>query len=118
MEHGSLQHALEAQRRLHFALLALLEPWSRLVYMLFELLLQLTQIGAARTQYLAHFRRIQDREQQVLDSQVFVTCLTRLMERIVETVFKLVGQHFRRTSFIWFHCRKSPAALSARWQKA
>jgi hypothetical protein len=47
-----------------------------------------------------------------------VTCLTRLMERIVETVFKLVGQHFRRTSFLWFRCRKSPAALSARWQKA
>ena len=98
MEHRPLQHALETQRRLHFALLAFLQARSRLIDMFLELLLQLAKIRAAGAQDFPHFRRIEDGEQQVLDSQVFVTCLTRLVKGIVEAVFKLVRQHFRQTS--------------------
>jgi len=93
VEYRTLQHALETQRRLHFALLAFFQARRGLIDVFLELLLQLAQISTAGAQNLAHFRGVQDREQQVLDSQILVTCLTRLVKGIVETIFKLVGQH-------------------------
>ena len=98
VEYRSLQHALETQRRLHLALLAFFQPRRRLIDVFLELLLQLAQISAAGAQDLAHLRRIQDCQQQMLDSQVLVTCLAGLVKGIVETVFKLVRKHFRQTS--------------------
>ena len=97
VEHRALQHALEAERRLHLALLAFLEPRGGLVDVLLQFLLELRQIRAAGAQHLAHLGRVEDRQQQVLDRQVLVTRLARLVERIVQTVFELVGQHFSRT---------------------
>ena len=91
VEHRALQHALEAESRLNFALLAFLEARRRLIDVVPELLLQLREIGTTGPQHLAHLGRIENREQQMLDRQVLVTCFTRLMERIVETVFELVG---------------------------
>ena len=94
VEHRPLQHALEAQRRLHLALLAFLQARRGLVDVFLELLLELAQIRAAGAQDLPHLGRVEDGEQQVLDRQVFVTRLTRLVKGVVETIFKLVGQHF------------------------
>ena len=56
-----------------------------------QLLLQFREIGTAGPQHLAHFGSVEDREQQMLDRQVLVACLARLVERVVETVFELVG---------------------------
>ncbi len=98
VEHRSLQHSLETQRRLHLALLAFLEPRSRLVDVILELLLQLGEISAAGAQNLPHLRRIEDREQEVLDCQIFMTRLACLVKGIVEAVFKLVRKHVRQTS--------------------
>src|SRR6267143_1396776 len=94
---GALQHPLEAERRLHLALLALLEPRGRLVDVVLQLLFELDRVRAAGAQHFAHLRGVEDREQQVLDRQVLVTRLARLVERVVETVLELVGQHFRQT---------------------
>jgi len=91
VEHGALQHPLEAERRLHLALLAFLETRRRLIDVIPEFLLQLREVGPAGPQHLTHLGRVEDRQQQVLDRQVLVTGFARLMERIVETVFELVG---------------------------
>ena len=48
VEHRALQHALEAERRLHLALLALLEPRGRLIDVLVELLLELASVPRRR----------------------------------------------------------------------
>ncbi len=83
MKDRALQHPLEAERRLHFAFLALLEPRGRLVDVLLQLLFELDGVRAAGAQHLANFGSIEDREQQVLDRQVLVTRLARLVERVV-----------------------------------
>ena len=93
VEHRPLQHALEAERRLHLALLAFLELRGRLVDVLLQLLLEFGEVGSAGAQHFAHLGRVEDRQEQVLDREVLVTRLTRLVERIVQTVFELVGQH-------------------------
>jgi hypothetical protein len=91
VEHGALQYALEAERRLNLALLGLLEARRRLIDVLLQLLLQFGEIRPARAQHLAHLGGVEDREQQVLDRQVLVSRLARLVERGVEAVFELIG---------------------------
>src|SRR5580698_2145594 len=98
VEHRTLQYSLEAQRRLYLALLPFLESRSGLIDMVLELLLQLAQIRATSAQNFPHLGCIEDREQQVLDGQIFVTSLARLVKGVVEAVFKLVRKHVRQTS--------------------
>ena len=93
VEHRALQDALEAQRRLHLALLGLLEPGRGLVDVFLQLLLELGQVRTAGAQHLAHLGRVEDGEQQVLDREVLVARFARLVKRVVEAVFQLVGQH-------------------------
>ena len=75
VEHRALQHALEAQRRLHLALLARARRGVIGLDVLLEIRLEPLEIGAAAPQHLAHLGRIEDREQQVLDRQELVTRL-------------------------------------------
>ena len=98
VENRTLQYSLEAQRRLYLALLPFLESRSRLIDVVLELLLQLAQIRATSAQNFPHLGCIEDREQQVLDCQIFVTRLARLVKGVVEAVFKLVRKHVRQTS--------------------
>ena len=93
VKHRSLQHALESERRLHLALLTLIELGGGLIDVLLQLLLELCEVRAAGAQHLAHLRSVEDREQQVLDREVFVTRLAGLVEGVVEAVLELVGQH-------------------------
>jgi hypothetical protein len=72
VEHRPLQHALEAERRLHVALLAGRQARRRLVDELLQFGLQLGGIRAAGLQDLADLRRVDDREQQVLDGHEFM----------------------------------------------
>ena len=49
------------------------------------------EVRAAGAQDLAHLRRVEDGQQQVLDRQEFMARFARLAKGVVETVFKLVG---------------------------
>jgi len=93
VEQGTLQHALEAERRLHLALLAVLEARRRLVDVLLDLLAELGEVHPAGAQHLAHLGSVEYGEQQVLDRQVLVPRLACLVERIVEAVFQFVREH-------------------------
>ena len=98
MEHGALQHALETQRRLHvgrgFVVFLVAQPRRRVVDELLELAAQPDEVGAARLQRFDHLRRIEQREQQVLDGDELVTLLARALERVVQTIFELVRKHY------------------------
>ena len=113
VEHRPLQHPLEAERRLHLALLAFLEARGRLIDVLLELLAQLREIRAAGAQHLAHLGGVEYREQQVLDRQILVTRLARLVKGVVEAVFELVGQHFD-ASLGLFQCAHQRMLVIAR----
>jgi hypothetical protein len=93
-----LQHSLETQRRLHLALFGFVDARGGLVDVFLDLLLELREIRATGTEDFANLRSIEDGEQQVLDREVLMTGFTRLVKRIVETVFKLVGQHDSKPS--------------------
>jgi len=93
VEHGALQHALEAQRRLHLAVVVLLEPGRGLLDELGEFLAQAGRIGSAGAQDLAHFRRVDDGEQQVLDRHEFVACLPGRLESVVQADLEFAAQH-------------------------
>ena len=91
VEHGALQHALEAQRRLHFAVVVVLEPRRGLVDEVLQVLAQPRDVGAAGPQDLAHLRRVHDGEQQVLDRHELVARLARRLERLVQTDFEFAA---------------------------
>jgi len=93
VEHRALQHALEAERRLHLTLVVLLEARRGLLDELGQLAAQARGIGAARAQDLAHFRRVDDREQQVLDGHEFVACLPCRLEGLVQAELEFAAQH-------------------------
>jgi hypothetical protein len=84
VEHGALQHALEAERGLDFAVVVLLEARRRLVDEFLELLAQARAVGTTGAQDLADLRCIDDGEQQVLDRHEFVTRLTGGLEGFVQ----------------------------------
>ncbi len=90
MEHGPLQHSLEAERGLHFAVLVAGQARGGAVEVFVERVLELVEVGAAGPQDFAHLRGIEDRQQQVLDRQEFMTCVTRLGKGIVQAEFELL----------------------------
>jgi len=91
MEHGALQDTLEAQRRLHFAVIVVFEPGGGLVDEVFQILAQAGDVGAAGPQDLAYFRRVHDGEQQVLHRHELVARLARRLERLVQTDFEFAA---------------------------
>ncbi len=95
VEHRALQHALKAERRLHFALFALAHQRRVGLDMGAQLAGQLIGSRSAAAEHFAHLRRIEQRQQQLLDRQEFVAARARLAERLVETEFKFAGQHVR-----------------------
>ena len=95
VEHRALQDALKTERRLHFALFALAHQRGVGLDMGAQLAGQLVGCGPAAAEHFAHLRRIEQRQQQLLDGQEFVAARTRLAERLVETEFKFAGQHVR-----------------------
>jgi hypothetical protein len=91
VEHGPLD-SLETQRRLDFgASSSAAQTRSGAFDELLELTTQAREIGAARFQRLDHRRRIEQREQQMLDGNEFVPLFARSLERVVQTVFELGG---------------------------
>ena len=101
VEHGALQHPLEAERRLHFALVVLGEARRVLLDEGLEVArLSLLRVGAAGAQDLAHLGRVENGEQQVLHRHEFMTRFARALERLVQAVFELVAQHDQASSIV------------------
>ena len=91
VEHGALQNALEAERRLHLAVVVVLEPRRGLVDEVLQVLAQPRDVGAARAQDFPHLGRVHDGEQQVLDRHELVARLARRLERLVQTDFEFAA---------------------------
>ena len=91
VEHGALQYALEAQRRLHLAVFVVGQARRGAIEVFVERVLELVEVGAAGPQDLAHLGGVEDGEQQVLDRQELVTGLTRLGKGLVQTEFEFLG---------------------------
>src|ERR1700679_933489 len=81
VKYRTLQDALEAERRLHLALLGLLKVRRRLVDVVLQILLKFSQIRPAGAQDLAHLRRVENGKQQVLNRQVLMARLACPMKR-------------------------------------
>ena len=93
MEHCALQHALEAECRLHLALLALAQLRRVGLDVRAQIGGKPVRIAAAAAEHLAHFRRIEERQQELFDREKLMPVRTRLAERLVETEFEFAGQH-------------------------
>ncbi len=96
VEHRALQHPLEAQGRLHVAVLAGRQAGRGLLDELLQLGLELGGVGPARLQDLAHLRGIHDGEQQMFHGHEFVTRLARGGKRIVQAKFEFLTKHWLR----------------------
>ena len=93
MEHRALQYALEAERRLRFAVVAGGEKRCSFAEKCAEFLLQLVEIRATGFQYLGRARIIQQCEQQVLDCHKFVSFFPRLLEGEIQGELQFLAQH-------------------------
>ena len=94
MEHGTLQHPLEAERRLHLAVLARLQARRAGFDVRMEFGGETVGLGAAGAQHLADLRGLQDGVQQMLHGEELVPPGTRLVERLVDASLEFVRQHF------------------------
>ncbi len=93
VEHGALQHALEPQRGLHFAVVVLFQARRGLVDEVLELLAQARGVGPARAQDLADLGGIDDGEQQVLDRHEFMPGFPGALEGLVQADLEFAAQH-------------------------
>ena len=91
MEHGALEHALEAQRRLNFGSFVVLaaKPRRRALDELLELATQAGEVHAAGLQRFDDRGRVEQREQQMLHRDELMPLFTRSLERVVQTIFEL-----------------------------
>lgn len=94
MEHRALQHALEAQSWLGFALFVVLGNQRRGgVDELLQIMAQLVEIGSTGAQHAGRRLVIQQGQQQVLDRHELMTLGARLLESQIEGDFELSIQH-------------------------
>ena len=87
MEHGPLQDALEAQRRLHVVLVVARHARRRLVDELGQLPAQLGDVRVAGLQDFVDPGNVEQREQQVLHGHELVALVARVLERFVQAEF-------------------------------
>ncbi len=95
MEHGALQHALESERGLHLALIAVAQPRRIALDVRAQLGREPVRVAATTDQHFAHLGRIEQRQQELLDGEKLMPVGTRLAKRLVETEFEFTGQHVR-----------------------
>ncbi|MDT4809889.1 hypothetical protein FQZ97_427910 [compost metagenome] len=94
MEHRTLQDALEAQRRLGFAILVVLGNQRRGgVDEFLQVPPQLVQVRPASPQHGRRGLVVQERQQQMLDGHEFMPLGPRLLEGEIEGDFELSIQH-------------------------
>jgi hypothetical protein len=100
VEDRPLQHPLETERRLHFAVVVVGQARRGFGDELLERLLQLADVRAAGPEHLANLGRIENREQQVLDRHELMACFARGLEGLVQAEFEFARQHVRYASSI------------------
>ena len=93
VEHGPLQHALETQRGLHFAVVVLLEAGGGLVDEVLELVAQARSVGPARAQDFTDLGGVDDGQQQVLDRHEFMPGFPGALEGLVQADLEFAAQH-------------------------
>src|SRR5690606_4808051 len=94
MKHRALQHALETQGGLRFALFILRGNQRRRgVDKLLQLTTQALQIDPAGTQYVQRRIIVEQRQEQMLDRHEFMALGTRRRESEIEGDFQLTIQH-------------------------
>jgi hypothetical protein len=91
VKHRTLQDALEPEGRLNVHVLlaiVLFESRCRFGNELHEITPKLSDVCAAGLQNLEDLRRVEQREQQVLDRDELVLSLPSLLESLVKTIFE------------------------------
>jgi len=109
MHDRALDHALEAERRLCVDFFVAADGGRVLLDERRQALAQVLDVGRAGAQHLGRRRVVQQRQQQVLDSDEFVALLARLDERHVQADFQLLRNHAASI----MHCSGWPARLAA-----
>ncbi len=95
MEHGALQHALEAQRRLRFALgVAGRDQRRGRLDELVQFLAQTIDVGADCLQHVDRDGVVEQRQQQMLDRHPLMPLRTSFFERQVQRDFEIFAQHW------------------------
>lgn len=107
VEYGTLQHALQTERRLHFEhswqftrffeppRVRLIETRRRgPIEMPLQILLEIYGVAAARAQDLAHLGTLEHCQQEVLGRQVSVAGFPCPLECTLQAVFNFVGEHW------------------------
>ena len=90
---GALQHALETERGLYLALVALGQARRRLRNVHAQLGSQFLEVGPTGAQHLAHPRVSEQAVQEMLDRQELVTGLAGLAKGLVQAVLEFGRQH-------------------------
>ncbi len=93
MHDRALDHALETECRLGVDLVGAADGGRVLLDEAGQALAQVVDVGRAGAQHLGGRRVVEQRHQQVLDGDEFVTLLARLDERHVQTDFELLRNH-------------------------
>ena len=93
MEHGALQHPLEAQSGLGVDVVGAFNAGSVFVHEVRQFLPKLVGLGCAGAQHFGGGGVVQQRKQQVLDRDEFMALLASLYKGQVQTDFEFLGNH-------------------------
>ena len=93
MKHGTLQDALESERRLHVGVVLVGQQRRLLVDEFGELPAQLGNVRVAGLEDLVDARYVEQGEQQVLDRHELMTALSRPLKGLIQTEFELAAEH-------------------------
>ena len=114
MHDGPLDHALKPQSWLGVHIIRPRHLWRVVLDEIGQRLAQVVNIGRAGPQYFGGTRVVQQRKQQMLNSDELVTLLTRLNKRHMKADFQFLGNHvFPLNSLnLMFNC--NPISLPTR----
>ena len=101
MVDGTLQHALEAERRLRVAAIVVGKLVDRTADRLFEVAAQAVEIGAAGLEHALGRGVVEQREQQVFDRHVLVARLAGTLVALADGVLEIFAEHGAEASRIW-----------------
>jgi len=112
---GPLQHALEAQRRLGVALVAVRQHRHGLGDDLFQLVGEPRQVDAAGAQRAEGRLVFGEREQQVLHRHEFVALLAGLLVALADGDFEILAEH---PDLLRLDGRAASAAMTTKWGRS
>src|SRR5690606_37151721 len=94
MEHGTLQHALETERRLGVALTVVITDQRRcIINKLQHRGTQIFNIGATGREYFHDSAVVEHSQEQVLNRHELVTMATSMPEGLIQGHFQFFAEH-------------------------